>query len=192
MGASERVTFEDLKGDISSTEPTTEEAREGANIPASRHVPHVRASNHTNQREYSSSFSSSSEDASTGEAQGASAPAVAEVTSLICSRIAKAAKLAAPATSLANLVKKYAHLGDDELVLQAELAAAWLADPAKNKGGKRAMNILFLHNWLSKAQTPPPSQSLPMAAGQNPQQTYWRPPRREMPTASHAPTDPFA
>ena len=108
MGASERVTFEDLKGDISSTEPTTEEAREGANIPASRHVPHVRASNHTNQREYSSSFSSSSEDASTGEAQGASAPAVAEVTSLICSRIAKAAKLAAPATSLANLVKKYA------------------------------------------------------------------------------------
>ena len=55
------------------------------------------------------------------------------------------------------------------------------------------MNILFLHNWLSKAQTPPPMpQRLPMAVGQNPQGAYWRPQRREVPTASHAPTDPFA
>src|SRR5260221_521493 len=87
------------------------------------------------------------------DAEGAK-PLDADVAlSSLCAAIAKASRAILDADALKHLVEQHPALDAKSLVFETEMAAEWIADPAKNKR-KRKMGVAFLRNWYSIAEKP--------------------------------------
>ena len=82
-------------------------------------------------------------------------------------RVVRAAGVPLVAERVQRLIEQHPQLREDRLIFEVENAAEWIADPQKNKGGKRKMTVAFLHNWLKRAEQPPPPIALVPAAAAN-------------------------
>src|SRR5260221_226958 len=84
---------------------------------------------------------------------GAKPPVADADLSSLCAQIAKASRAILDADALKHLVEQHPALDAKSLVFETEMAAEWIADPAKNKR-KRKMGVAFLRNWYSIAEKP--------------------------------------